>query len=985
MPKRWTARIQPARRWSRLAAVVALLTALLATVAAPSAPQAAAHIGDNLLARSAWPTIGRDARHQGWSPYAGPATPGTRGLAVIRREDGADPAKEYQTFLRGVYLGEGGAILVGGGMTGFFELGWSGGALRRVNQFYTCCGGETWVEDVTVGRGNAVYVTNEGGYIRKVVKVGGAGGRWSDDPADGGWRRFHGFLHAPPALYPHPSLGPLVLIISPDGYVAALRERDGVEQWRYVYTNGHGNKESVREKGFVWDAAGRISFAWSSTLFTLTPDGGEIDRLPLGVVVSAGPVLADDGRLYLGAKDAFLQVDPAARRVAVYRLGSSPLDAAAFPRSAHERWPALSPNGDTVYYSAGNSLLYAMDPDDWTTPRWVHRVDAFGGEFGGIKSDPLVDRNGVIYVYAADGYLYAINPGPAPRPATAGRRWKYGPSTVADGFYPGTQLALDADGAIYVATSGGGRSVVWAVGAGDGSPPVTATPAPSATRTPTPRPPGGATPTPTRTATSPPAATATATATATRPAPGGGGPPPAPGATTWHFAEGNTGDGFDEYLTIMNPQPVAGTAAITYYIEGQAIPTRRSVPLPAASRITVAVHAAASPSNPGGLGRLAAGHATTVESTVPIVVERPIYFRYSGSMGDVTGGHTVMGATAPRPLWYFAEGTTRAGFDQYLTILNPQAASAQVAITYYRTTTEGVALAPLVKTVTVDPTSRRTVAVHEAAEGVGREYDVSAKVEGLGNAGIVVERPTYFRYAGAIDGGHNVMGASGPATRWHFAEGYTGTGFDEYLTIMNPAATAADLRVTYYRRGHGPVIKGLLVPPTSRATVAVHEAAHGVGRAFETAAIVEVVNGVGVVVERPMYFAYGGAITGGHDVMGAPAPRPAWRFAEGFTGTGFDQYLTILNPNADPAPVTITYLLTDGAAQTASLTVAPTSRATVHVHDTDQGVGRGKEISAIVETAHPGGIIVERPIYFTYNGATITNVTGGHNVMGYGP
>jgi len=39
-----------------------------------------------------------------------------------------------------------------------------------------------------------------------------------------------------------------------------------------------------------------------------------------------------------------------------------------------------------------------------------------------------------------------------------------------------------------------------------------------------------------------------------------------------------------------------------------------------------------------------------------------------------------------------------------------------------------------------------------------------------------------------------------------------------------------------------------------------------------------------IITERPMYFNYKGAWTGGHDVVGALAPDTTWYFAEGYTG-----------------------------------------------------------------------------------------------------
>jgi hypothetical protein len=53
-------------------------------------------------------------------------------------------------------------------------------------------------------------------------------------------------------------------------------------------------------------------------------------------------------------------------------------------------------------------------------------------------------------------------------------------------------------------------------------------------------------------------------------------------------------------------------------------------------------------------------------------VERPMYFNYYGATtGWADGGHNAVGAVTAEYSWYFAEGTTRPGFDQYLTIQNP--------------------------------------------------------------------------------------------------------------------------------------------------------------------------------------------------------------------------------------------------------------------------------------------------------------------------
>jgi hypothetical protein len=359
-----------------------------------------------------------------------------------------------------------------------------------------------------------------------------------------------------------------------------------------------------------------------------------------------------------------------------------------------------------------------------------------------------------------------------------------------------------------------------------------------------------------------------------------------------------------------------------------------------------------------------------------IVVERPVYFTYRGSMGAATGGHTVVGVNAPRLTWYFAEGYTGPGFDEYLTILNPSSRDAAVRITYYLASGD-----PVVKALTAPAARRTTVAVHDLGRGVGRNREVSAKVEVTNGVGVVVERPMYFAYAGAITGGHDVLGAGQPQQTWYFAEGYTGAGFDEYLTILNPNDSPAPVTITYYLADGSTRASALTVAAKRRATVAVHATPGGVGRGQEVSAKVSTGHVGGIVVERPTYFAYGDGVTGGHTVLGATEPVELWYFAEGYTGPGFDEYLTVLNPNGADARVTITYYLGDGSRIGASLTAEAHARTTVAVHGETQGVGRNQAVSARVESPNGMGIIVERSVYFSYG----SGVDGGHDVVGYAP
>ncbi len=110
------------------------------------------------------------------------------------------------------------------------------------------------------------------------------------------------------------------------------------------------------------------------------------------------------------------------------------------------------------------------------------------------------------------------------------------------------------------------------------------------------------------------------------------------------------------------------------------------------------------------------------------------------------------------------------------------------------------------------------------------------------------------------------MGATAPAEKFYFAEGYTGAGFEEWMCIFNPSATqTAQVRATFMMNGGGTQEVEQTVGPNSRVTFSVN---YTVGFDKELSCVVESTNGVGVVVERPIYFNYSGKWPGGHDVIG---------------------------------------------------------------------------------------------------------------------
>ncbi len=130
-----------------------------------------------------------------------------------------------------------------------------------------------------------------------------------------------------------------------------------------------------------------------------------------------------------------------------------------------------------------------------------------------------------------------------------------------------------------------------------------------------------------------------------------------------------------------------------------------------------------------------------------------------------------------------------------------------------------------------------------------------------------------------------------------------------------------------------------------------------------------------------MYFEYSGTggydWTGGHCVIGASFRRNDLFFAEGYTGPGFEEWLCIQNPGATTSHVRITYYTQEeGELAAREADIPASSRVTFNVNT---HAGAGYQLSSRVEVVSGSWIIVERPMYFDYNGWT-----GGHDVVGYG-
>jgi hypothetical protein len=196
---------------------------------------------------------------------------------------------------------------------------------------------------------------------------------------------------------------------------------------------------------------------------------------------------------------------------------------------------------------------------------------------------------------------------------------------------------------------------------------------------------------------------------------------------SWYMAEGVTRLGFDSWLLMLNPNDVPGTAKATYMLE-DGTTVSRSYLVPPRTRISVYLNQEV----PN------ARVATKIDSDLPIVAERSVYFP------DGLGAHTTMAAPAPSKLWYLPEGSTSKPFTENVLVMNPNDAPANITVSLMKE--DGTTVQ---KQYNMKPTSRLTLEMN----GILPDTAFSTKVES--DQPVVVERSMYFN---DWKGGTNSMG-----------------------------------------------------------------------------------------------------------------------------------------------------------------------------------------------------------------------------------
>lgn len=460
---------------------------------------------------------------------------------------------------------------------------------------------------------------------------------------------------------------------------------------------------------------------------------------------------------------------------------------------------------------------------------------------------------------------------------------------------------------------------------------------------------------------------------------------------TWYFGEGRIGSGFTEYLTIDNPdrtQTCAVTITYDYTVDGKT-PAQKTLALsiPPSTRTSRQVNGdlGIPPfQKPGAsVSSIVAVNTSMTPNCNGVVAERPMYVS-----NTVKSGNDALGVTSPGQNFYFADIPTGGGFASYLTILNPGSSTANVTATYYANG----------KTVTsqqlaVAGGTRGTILPNNAHLPLHVAAIITA------NQPIVVERPDYFTNvaegnAGIVSGTTCITGTASLSSDWLFAEGYTATGFQEYLVIANidtAAQTSAVVTIKLeYENGSSRTFP-VTVNSMSQLIWPVPNNGSTQGVSADVSA-----TGAKIIVERQMFFqdhlhGYNLTAIGGTDVVGemGPVAASAYSFSEGYVGNNYNEFLTLQNPTSGTETLQLTLVNGYGRTYTQAVSINATTRMTLDIaalalrYLVHRGDGTpGYTVSMVIQSVNSTPFVAERPMYWNeINSGFPTQ--GGDDIIGY--
>ena len=205
------------------------------------------------------------------------------------------------------------------------------------------------------------------------------------------------------------------------------------------------------------------------------------------------------------------------------------------------------------------------------------------------------------------------------------------------------------------------------------------------------------------------------------------------------------------------------------------------------------------------------------------------------------------------------------------------------------------------------------------------------------------------------------------SSHWYFAAGASTLGVDERLLIYNPFPDEAVVKVTFMTP-QGEDAKGNLAKvPVSAKSFTVIRVNEFIRLERSLGVRIDAKRGR-VVAWRMMYDKPDDGPSGTQLSLGAAATSDTWFFPEGSIGSGVEERISLVNPNAEEASVTVSLSSGTEIIQPEGLVEIPVTPGSSRAINIAHGLtGAQRElggVSAIVQSTNGIGIVAERSIRY---------------------
>ena len=400
----------------------------------------------------------------------------------------------------------------------------------------------------------------------------------------------------------------------------------------------------------------------------------------------------------------------------------------------------------------------------------------------------------------------------------------------------------------------------------------------------------------------------------------------------WHFAEGNSRNGFETYFTLLNLSDQPASVMVNYNRDDG---IRLVQWLGIEPRLRLSLHAN------DVVGARAFG--ASFYSDQNIVVER------TTTWGPGQNGETVAGfAPDGMKSWYFAEGTTRGRVTTYFVTQNLTDTPATVTATFTRD--DGSVKR---RVYGVPPRARDAYRVNDLLPDTAfsasfrSDQDLVVErtimTEGERPPAVKAVRDEKNKLNGKTDDSfamaHNAIGVFGglgyvgsgtdPGSRsWEFAEGSTRAPYRLTFVLFNPGTQGTQVRFRFRPERGETASSALFLPAQGRA-------------AFDPRDVVPAADfATSIDADRPIVAERAYATTGdglygvlGHTLRPPQPDSRTWYFAEGNASSQIETYFVLFNLSARPAQVRGTYFIGNASSREQSLTVPAAGRLAVRANE----------------------------------------------------